>query len=98
MFNKLKQIKDLRDQAKEMQNALSEILVVGKAKGGKVMITIDGNQKVQGVQIDEEIDRAQIADGVKDAFNDASKQLHKEMAVKMKDMGGLDAFKDMLGG
>lgn len=98
MFNKLKQIKDLRSQAKEMQNALSEVVVVGQAKGGKVMITIDGNQKVQGVKIDEELARDQIEDGVKDAFNDASKKLQKEMATKMKDMGGLDALKDMLGG
>lgn len=97
MFNKLKQIKDLRSQAKEMQSALSEIMVVGQAKGGKVMITIDGNQKVQGVKIDEELDRSKVEEGVKDAFNDASKKLQKEMASKMKDMGGLDALKDMLG-
>lgn len=97
MFNKLKQIKDLRDQAKTMQGALAEIMVVGQAKGGKVMITIDGNQKVQGVKIEDDLDRDKIADGVKDAFNDASKKLQKEMASKMKDMGGLDALKDMLG-
>lgn len=97
MFNKLKQIKDVRKQAKDLQSQLSEVMVVGKAAGGKIMITIDGNQKVQGVQIDDELDRSKIADGVKDAFNDASKKLQKEMASKMKDMGGLDALKDMLG-
>lgn len=97
MFNKLKQIKDIRDQAKTMQSALAEIMIVGKGAHGKVMITIDGNQKVQGVKIDEDLDREKIADAVKDAFNDASKKLQKEMAAKMKDMGGLDALKDMLG-
>ncbi|MBU0614107.1 YbaB/EbfC family nucleoid-associated protein [Patescibacteria group bacterium] len=96
MFNKLKQIKDLRSQAKTMQSALAEIVIVGKALGGKVMITIDGNQKVQGVKIDEELERSKIEEGVKDALNDATKQLQKEMAAKMKDMGGLDALKEML--
>lgn len=98
MFNKLKQIKDIRDQAKQMQSALAEVVIVGQAKGGKVMITIDGNQKVQGVKIEEGLEREAIEEGVKDAFNDATKKMQKEMAMKMKDMGGLDALKDMLGG
>lgn len=97
MFNKLRQIKDLRTQAKKMQSAMSEIMVVGQSKHAKVMITIDGNQKVQGVKIEDDLDRAQIAEAVKEAFNDATKKLQKEMAGKMKDMGGLDALKDMLG-
>lgn len=95
MFNKLKQIKDIRSQAKQMQSALAEVMIVGRGAHGKVMITIDGNQKVQGVKIDDDLDRAKIADGVKDAFDDAIKQLQKEMASKMKEMGGLDALKDL---
>jgi DNA-binding protein YbaB len=97
MFNKLKQIKDLRSQAKTMQAQLAEILVVGKGKGDKVMITVDGNQAVQGVQIEDGMDTKDIEAGVKEAFNAATKKLQREMAMKMKDMGGLDAFKDMLG-
>ena len=79
-----------------MEAALGEIMIVGQAVGGKVMITIDGNQTVQGVKVDESLGHADIEKGVKDAFNDASKKLKKEMAAKMKEMGGLDAFKDML--
>jgi DNA-binding protein YbaB len=97
MFNKLKQVKDIRDQAKQMQAQLAEILIVGKAKGDKVMITIDGNQTVQGVKIEDGLETSVIESAVKDAFNDAIKQLQREMATKMKDMGGLDALKDMLG-
>ena len=97
MFNKIKQIKDMRAQAKTMQAALAEIMIVGKAMGGKIMITVDGNQKVQGVKIDQELEREKIEKGVQDAFNDASKKLQQEIAAKMKDMGGLDALKDMMG-
>ncbi|MBT4856903.1 hypothetical protein HON52_01815 [Candidatus Uhrbacteria bacterium] len=97
MFNKIKQIKDMRSQAKIMQAALAEVMVVGKAAGGDVMVTIDGNQQCQGVKIEGEMSNEKIASAVKDALNDASKKLQREMAAKMKDMGGLDAFKDMMG-
>ncbi|MFA6522254.1 MAG: YbaB/EbfC family nucleoid-associated protein [Patescibacteria group bacterium] len=95
MFNKLKQIKDLRSQAKVMQAALAEIVVVESALGGKIMITIDGNQVVQGVKIEEGLSASDIEKGVKDAFNNATKKLQREMAMKVKDMGGLDALKNL---
>lgn len=100
MFNKLKQINDLRKQAKDMQNAMSQIVVVGQSGGQRVMVTVDGTQTVQGVQINESTasDVKQLEKDVRDAFNDASKKLQKELATKMQGMGGLDALKDMLGG
>ncbi len=95
MFNKLKQIKDIRKQAKSLQSQLAEVMIVGKGKGGKIMITIDGNQAVHGVKIEEGMSNSEIEAGVKDAFNDAVKKLQRELATKMKDMGGLDALKDL---
>ncbi len=94
MFNKIKQIKDLRSQAKTMQAALAQIMVVGKANGA--MVTLDGNQKVQGIKIDDDLERGKIEKTVADAFNDASKKLQQELATKMKEMGGLEAFKDLM--
>ncbi|MBU1126195.1 MAG: YbaB/EbfC family nucleoid-associated protein [Patescibacteria group bacterium] len=96
MFNKLKQIKDIRQQAKGLQSQLAEVMIVGKGAGGKIMVTVDGNQSVQGVKIDEGMSTPDIEKGIKEAFNDATKKLQKELAVKMKDMGGLDALKGML--
>jgi DNA-binding protein YbaB len=97
MFNKLKQIRDIRRQAKDLQSKLSEIMIVGRGAHGKVMVTIDGNQSVQAVKIEEGLSTTEIETGVKEAMNDAVKKLQKELAMKMKDMGGLDALKDMLG-
>jgi DNA-binding protein YbaB len=97
MFNKLKQINDIRKQAKEMQNALSQIVVVGESKGKKVMVTINGNQQVQGVQVEEGMSKAETEEMVMSAFNDAMQKLQKELAMNMKNMGGLDALKDLLG-
>ena len=97
MFNKIKAIKDLRDKAKTMQAVLAEIHCEGSACWGKVTVNVDGNQQVQNVKIDPEMlaDASKLEAGVKEAFNDAMKKLQKELASKMKDMGGLDMFKDL---
>ena len=97
MFNKIKAIKDLRSQAKTMQNALSEITEIGEGAGGAVKVTIDGNQTVLGVRIDGSIagNKEKIESGVKDAVNNAMKKIQKQMASKMKEMGGLDALKNL---
>ena len=97
MFNKIKAIKELRTQAKHMQNALSEISDEGSAAWGKVKVKIDGNQTILDVTIDDEFmkDKAKLQDALKEAMNDAVKKIQKKMAVKMKEMGGLDALKNL---
>ena len=55
MFNKLKQFKDLRDQAKQMKDALAQEEAEGSAEWGKVKIKINGNQEVLSVNIDPEL-------------------------------------------
>ena len=97
MFSKLKQIKDLRDQAKSIQSVLAEIHVEGSAAWGKVKITMNGNQEMQSVQIHDELltQKAKLEEAIKEATNDAIKKVQKEMAGKMKDMGGMDAFKNL---
>ncbi len=100
MFNKLKQFKDLRSQAKQVQSTLSEIKADGTASWGKVKVTMDGNQTIIGVSIDPELlaaDKKQaVEQGVKDAINDASKQIRDVMMKKMRsgelkmpDLGGM---------
>ena len=48
MFNKLKQFKDLRDQAKTMQSALATEKVKKKKNG--VVIEMNGNMEVLSVK------------------------------------------------
>ena len=95
MFNKIKQLKDLRDQGKQMKAMLDEVIIIGRGAGGKAMVTVNGSHEVLGVQIDEALDREKIADAVKDALNDVNKQLQVELMKKMKEMGGLDMFKNL---
>lgn len=97
MFNKIKAIKDIRNQAKKLQSGLSEISAEGAAHWGKIKIDIDGNQQVLAVAIADELlaDKTKLQDGLKEAFNDAIKNIQKKMAVKMKELGGLGALKDL---
>lgn len=98
MFNKLKELKDLRDQGKKMKEMMDAIVVVGASSGNKVMITINGSHEVLGVQIDDSVEREKIGEGVKDAFADATKKLQMELFKKMKDMGGMGGLTDMMKG
>ena len=91
MFNKIKAIKDLRNQAKQMQNALEDVVAEGEAGWGKVKVKMNGNQRILDIQIADELmaDKAKLVQTMKEAFADAVKKLQKEMAGKMKDMGDL---------
>lgn len=97
MFSKLKQFKDLRDQAKKMQDTLAKESAEGTAAFGKIKIAMDGNLQVLSVHIDPELlvaDKQQkLQDGLKDAYNEAGKKIQRTMATKMRDMGGLDFLK-----
>ena len=97
MFNKLKQIQDLRGRAKQVQSALEKETVEGSAGWGKVKITMNGNQKVTAVAIADDVmsDKAKLQDMIKEAVNDTTEKIQKLMATKLKDIGGLDLAKDM---
>lgn len=88
MFSKLKQYKDLRDSAKQMQNKLSEETVEATALSGQLKMTMDGNQKVQNVEIAEELltseQKNKLEDGVKDLVDNATTAVQKKMAEKMR--------------
>jgi len=99
MFSKIKAIKDLRNQAKQMQNAMDEISSEGSAGWGKVKMTMNGNQKILSVEIADELmaDKAKLIETLIEAHADAVKNLQKEMASKMKDMGGVQEMMKSLG-
>lgn len=94
MFSKLKQYRDLRNQAKEMQGVLAKETVYADTAGGKVQIIMDGNQQVNGVSIDPEFlapsRKTDLEKAVRDAINSAVKKSQMAMAKKAKEMGKLD--------
>ncbi len=89
MFNKLKNFKQLRDQAKQMQSMLAQETAEGTGAWGKVKVIMNGNQEVLSIDIDQELlnNKEKTQDAVKEAFNDAIKKIQKTMALKMQQGG-----------
>lgn len=99
MFSKIKAIKDLRTKAKQMQNTMDAITADGSAGWGTVKISMNGNQKILSVDIADELmtDKAKLIETLIEAHADAIKNLQKQMASKMKDMGGMQEMMKNLG-
>ena len=93
MFNKLKQYKDLRNQAKDLQNKLSDESVTIHKESDKVVLTMDGNLKITALAIDDALmtvdKKERLQTAIKDAHEEGMKKMQRIMAVKMKEMGGL---------
>ena len=94
MFENTQQFKDLRDKAKDLQSKLATETVQGSGAWGKVQITMDGNQTINEVTIDEALlqvsEKKKLEAGVKEALNDALKKAQRKMMEKMKEVGGLN--------
>jgi DNA-binding protein YbaB len=87
MFNKLKQYKDLRSQAKSIQETLANETVTAE-KGG-VKVVMDGNMKIVSLKIGEDLAKESLEGTIADCVNDAIKKTQKLMAQKMQEMGGM---------
>lgn len=83
-LDKFKDMNEMRKQAKELQTALAKEVVVGDGGNGLFKVTMDGNQNVIKVEIDDKIvgDKAQLERCAKDAFMRALDALKKVMVTK----------------
>ncbi len=88
MFNKLKQFKNLRDKAKQMQNALSQESVTVEKSG--IKLVMNGNLEVISLEINEDLEKTKLESKLKDVINEAVKKVQRIMAKKMQSMGGLN--------
>lgn len=88
MFEKLKQIKDLREQAKQIKDSMGQETVRGEALGGKIMVIMDGNQEITAIDIAPELmspeHKKEVEDGVRDAIQQAIREVQKMMARKIQ--------------
>jgi len=88
MLDKLKQFKDLKKQAGELKSNLAQETITGEALNGQVKITMDGNQEVQEVFINESLlsadQQENLQDGIKEAFGKAVKEVQTLMARKIQ--------------
>lgn len=87
MFSKLKQFKDLRDQAKVVQSALAKETVTEEKNG--VKIVLNGNMEIIELKLSDTLNKSSQEETVKTCFNEALKRAQRLMAKKLQDMGGL---------
>jgi DNA-binding protein YbaB len=87
MFNKLKHLKDLRNQAKQMQNALAQESTTVE-KGG-VKIVMNGNMEITSIDINEDLAKDSLEGILTDCINDAIRKTQRVMARKMQELGGI---------
>ena len=96
MFNKLKQFKDMRSQAKDLQSKLAEESTT--TNSGGVSLTMDGNLDIKKINISDDLlnvdKKNKLEQSIISAYDDAKKKMQRTMAMKMKEMGG---FPDMPG-
>lgn len=86
MFEKLKQFKDLRDQAKKLQGMMAGQSATAEKNG--VKITVNGQLEVISIELPENLEKSKMEAALKDCFNEAVKNMQKSMAMAMQKMGG----------
>lgn len=82
LFSKLNQIKDLKTQAKQMQDVLSEETIDVERNG--IKIKMDANQKILNLSIADGTEKSIIESTVPTLINDGNDKVRKILAEKMK--------------
>lgn len=92
MFDKLKQMYELKKQADAMKKELeSEVIEV---EHGNAKVKVNGAQKILRLEYPEDIDPEKL----KDAINKALEESQKVAAKKMQGSMGLSGLQDLLKG
>lgn len=87
MFNKLKNFKNLRSQAKVMQNALAgETVTVEK---GGIKVVMSGNMEITLITLNENLAKNSLEGMLTEIINEAIKKTQRLMAQKMQEIGGI---------
>lgn len=83
-FDKLKDMNEMRKQAKEVQSALAKETIVGTSNNGFFSVTIDGNQNVLKVEVSDQLlsDKFALERSAKEAFAKSLDGLKKLMVSK----------------
>ena len=92
MFNKLKQVRNLRSQAKSLQNTLSQETIAVEHKDCR--LKMDGNQKILDLHIDPKHlnpeSQKRLEEIIKELYEQALKKVQRVMMSKMKERGDLN--------
>ena len=88
LFDQLKDVNAMRQQAKQMQMLLANEEIMGQSKDALIRIVMDGNQNIKSVEVMDEVvgDRKKIAQDIREALGDMNENYKKLMASKFGNM------------
>lgn len=94
MFDKAKKLFELQRKAKKLQSMLRDLAFTGVELGGKVKVTVTGEQRVVAIEIDDSLvnleEKSSLIKFLTQATNAAIKKAQQAAANKTKEvMGGL---------
>ncbi|MBE8215315.1 MAG: YbaB/EbfC family nucleoid-associated protein [Endozoicomonadaceae bacterium] len=95
----VKHAKSMEEKMKKMNEEVLKLTVTGQSGAGLVSVTMNGNQAVQKIQIDDEAfqeDKIVLEELIAFAFNDALKRLAEQKKDKLSsvsDLLNIDRFK-----
>lgn len=83
-LDKLSNLNEMRKNAKELQSVLGKEIITGTSNNGFFSVTIDGNQNVLKVEINESLagDRFGLEKSAKESFSKTLDGLKKLMVSK----------------
>ncbi len=79
-----------------MQNMLSAEEIIGSSANNLVKITMDGNQNIKSVFVDDNLmsNKSLLEESIKEAIDESNKKLR---AIMMSKMGGFSGLGNLLG-
>lgn len=90
MFEKMKQLMDMRKMAQEAERRLGEVRIEKAALGGKMKLVIDGNHRVESLSIDESLlnpgQKTTVEKALAALLTEAAEAVKREAAAKAMEM------------
>ena len=87
MLDKIKQLKQLRDQAQSLKNDLANETVEVERDG--IKLVMNGNQEVISLILPESFAKSELEEKLPLLFNEAIKKVHQLVVSKMQ-AGGMN--------
>lgn len=86
MAGMMKKAQQMQDNMQKAQEEIKALTATGKAAGGAIEVTINGEHLATNVKIDEMVmdDKDMLEDLILTAINDATTQISSASAAKMK--------------
>ncbi|RUM83056.1 MAG: YbaB/EbfC family nucleoid-associated protein [Candidatus Thioglobus sp.] len=90
MASMIQKAQKIQEDMQKAQAEIKNLTAIGKADGGTVQVTINGEHQAINLQIDESVmdDKDMLEDLILTAINDASKQISDASAAKMQSTTG----------